>query len=393
MKSIIKKIIKSLLRLYGLELKINEKVQFNVFNLKGDKRVLVSYITAPFLKKNLKLSHTNILEALTAGNFFKRNGYIVDVVHCGSSIDIDYSVYDIIYGFGKPFENYFLKSSHLNKKTIFYLTGFNPEISNELSVNRNVEVFRRYNKLFPNSSRVVDFNQFYAARLSTFLLILGGQATVNSYLSLKRENMYSVKAFFIESKNTIDLKEKNFGKARRNFLWFGSLGAIHKGLDILLEIFKNRPNDILHICGFQESEMDLYKTILGGKEYSNIINNGFVDVNSDKFARIMRECAFCVFPSISEGGSPALLTIMGNGGLIPIISSNCGLDGFEKYGFVTDEVSIKEFDRLISQALLLDEYELQERANRVKKYVTEEYGYNKYLENIDVLFTKFINEK
>lgn len=40
-----------------------------------------------------------------------------------------------------------------------------------------------------------------------------------------------------------------------DFLWFGSAGAIHKGLDILLDTFKNVPKGELYIAGLCKDEV------------------------------------------------------------------------------------------------------------------------------------------
>ena len=46
--------------------------------------------------------------------------------------------------------------------------------------------------------------------------------------------------------------------AKQNYLWFGVGGLIQKGLDILIDTFKNLKNCNLHICGNIEAEISFY---------------------------------------------------------------------------------------------------------------------------------------
>ena len=60
----------------------------------------------------------------------------------------------------------------------------------------------------------------------------------------------------------------------------------------------------------------------------------------------MSECAFVVHPSISEGGSPSVLNVVANGGLIPVCSKACGVDLPEDGSVVIDEVTYDAFEGL-----------------------------------------------
>jgi hypothetical protein len=63
---------------------------------------------------------------------------------------------------------------------------------------------------------------------------------------------------------------------------------------------------------------------------SNIHTHGFIDINSEKFKEILECCSFAIFPSCSEGGAPSLITTVGNGALIPIITKDTSVStGYE----------------------------------------------------------------
>jgi hypothetical protein len=83
--------------------------------------------------------------------------------------------------------------------------------------------------------------------------------------------------------------DKDFDRVRKSFLWFGSHGFVHKGLDLVLEAFAQMPDCELTVCGpihtdkgFQSAyHKELYST-------SNIHTVGWVDITSPKFLEIAK---------------------------------------------------------------------------------------------------------
>lgn len=52
-------------------------------------------------------------------------------------------------------------------------------------------------------------------------------------------------------------EDEDFGDCRKRFLWFGSGGMVHKGLDLVLEAFAEMPEYHLTVCGPVSREQDL----------------------------------------------------------------------------------------------------------------------------------------
>jgi glycosyltransferase involved in cell wall biosynthesis len=103
----------------------------------------------------------------------------------------------------------------------------------------------------------------------------------------------------------------------------------------------------------------------------------------------MDTCGYIVSPSVSEGGAAALLNTMANGGLVPIISKSSGLD-MEDFGWVIDKIDIDIFNNAITQALLLDNKELKEKAIRVKAHIRQNYTYEIYKQNLSNIIQKIL---
>jgi len=176
----------------------------------------------------------------------------------------------------------------------------------------------------------------------------------------------------------IDLGAKDFSEARKHYLWFGSSGLLHKGLDFVIEYFASHPDLFLHICGASHGErefFDYYQPIID--RCSNIIDHGFIQIDSAQFISIMDSCAFVVFFSASEGGSPALLNVMANGGLIPLVNKAVGVDVAD-FGFVIDELEWFDCHKIIDSSILLDETELKDLSLKAKNTVRREYRYDAY---------------
>ena len=127
-------------------------------------------------------------------------------------------------------------------------------------------------------------------------------------------------------------ERKDFAAARRSFLWFGSGGLLHKGLDRVLEVFASLPEFQLTVLGPIEREpeferafhRELYQT-------PNIHTHGWIDVASPEFLAVARRHLALVYPSCSEGQNGGAVTCM-HAGLIPVLSRESGVDLDPDYG-------------------------------------------------------------
>jgi glycosyltransferase involved in cell wall biosynthesis len=134
-------------------------------------------------------------------------------------------------------------------------------------------------------------------------------------------------------------ERKDFTASRGRYLWFGSSGLVHKGLDLALEAFAGMPEFHLTVCGPLEGEFaSAYRAEL--TQTANITATGWVDVNGPRFGEIMDSCVGLVYPTCSEGASGSTVTCM-HAGLIPVVSRQCGIDIARSYGVVLGDVSIE----------------------------------------------------
>lgn len=299
----------------------------NYFKKNYSKRVLISYITKPF-NSGIELTHTNFIEVLEIAKIFNSMSYIVDVVDYNYEGYIEYDKYNVIFGFGEPLINSFHFDLSKEVKRIYYGTGMHISIQNHNTLKRIFDVKNKKGMWILESGRIVDKAWSEQTTLVDAMIVLGNDEVKKSYQKYFDKEIFSISPSFY---NVCDYKEiissKNFEEAKNNYLWFGSNGLIHKGLDLLLETFKSFPDLHLHICGPIDSELkfknvyydELYKT-------SNIHTYGFVKIDTELFKDLLNKCAFIIYPSCSEGGSPSIINVCGNGGLIPILTKEVTLN-------------------------------------------------------------------
>ncbi len=340
MKYILKNLISILPREIIGDLKKQLKLPIvNFYRTNFQQNVLISYIRKPF-KKGSDFTHTNGIETLAIAEIFSELKYNVDVVNFDYEGFIDYQKYDIIFGFGEPLNNCFAKKK--NKTTaIYYGTGMHECVQNYNTLSRIEDVYKKKGKWLLNSGRIVEKTWSKQTTLVDAIITLGNDFVKESYSKYFNKTVYLIPPSFIKLYDYKKIIEKkNFEKAIKNYLWFGSDGKIHKGLDLLLDYFPSHPEIHLHICCSFKNEEEFKK--IYEKELlhtPNIHYHGFVLLNSPKFEKLLIECGFVIFPSCSEAGGPSVLNVSGNGGIIPIISKESTID-FDEF-----TIEIKTLDQ------------------------------------------------
>ena len=340
----ISRILKNKIK-YFLNEKIKRKFIFNINKdfTQNQKKVLISYITSFAETMPLENStHTNVFEALEIIKFFIDNNYTIDVIYCNSKEYLSllkHKKYDVIFGFGETF--YEISKNNPKAKKIMYLTENHPDFSFKKEKER-IDYFNKRHKKNVKLTRSGVFYKNEHFSVADYFIIMGRQ---NEFLQ------YNKKIYDINPSGLINkeyrYKEKNHIVSRKNFLWFGSNGAIHKGLDLLIDIFSKRDDITLHICGLDKKD----KHILKIPNKKNIIEYGRINVNSNQFLNLVDKCSFIILPSCSEGMSTSILTGMLHG-LIPIVTKNSG-----------------GLDKLNDKALYLEDYKINYVENKINEFI------------------------
>ena len=173
-----------------------------------------------------------------------------------------------------------------------------------------------------------------------------------------------------------DMQHKSPGK----FLFFASGGQVHKGLDLLLEVFAAESDLELFVCSSFAAEHDFcdtYQKELYG--CSRIHPVGFVDIRSEAFRDIIDQCSYVIMPSCSEGIAGSILTAM-SAGLIPIVSRECGFADDEVIHLPSCELAvIRQTCREYADKPLAW---IRQEANKSVAIVSSRYNEARYAESV-----------
>lgn len=348
----------------------------NYFNTSFEKKVLISYVTEPF-RSRVDNSHSNIVESLAIAGVFNKLGYKVDIYNFFSKKKVNYSDYNIVFGIGDFYENS-LRNKNSNIIYIYYATGAYFEFQNAAEMSRIIQLYKRKGTLL-NPVRFIKFPKYLSTQLSDAIITTGNEWTISTYI-------YSNMPFYKVPVSVYSISKVNFNRhipiAKTKFIWLGSHGLVHKGLDLCIEAFKTFPDLELNIFGTNEKKFfDIYKNEL---KQTNIIYHGFVDVLGNKFKEIAKTCMFSVYPSCSEGQSGSLLTTM-SVGLIPIATVSSGVD-LENKGFIVKD-TIDDLKKMLKEVTQMDDNYLKKLSDKNIQYIDENHRIN----NFEEAFEKNLN--
>ena len=385
-----KNLLKNLLRtVFNKGFPLNRKnLISNVFKSQHKQRVLISYITIPFKSKSFV--HTNYYEATTAARIFDELGYIVDVVNYENNIS-NLDKYDVIYGFGDVFQEYF-ESGTYGIKTIYYGTGMHVCHQNTATLKRVKDVYLNKGVWLAKSSRFVKNTWTHQTALVDGIIALGNDECAKTYRKHYDGEIYSLPAPFYRTMDAQDILSKRHPHANKSYLWFGSSGLVHKGLDLCLDYFKTRPDLELHICGINLLEVDfinVYKYEL--YELPNIHVHGFVDIESESFKEILSSCSYVILPSCSEGGCASVLTAIGNGALIPIVTRETSIATGNE--ILIEEFSVTGIGNAVARSEQLDLSTVIRLQKANLDYVLHEHNQTVYYQNLKSHITRILSEK
>lgn len=322
--------IKNILK-HFLQLKGHQSFIQNVNNSHYSKKCLLVYITYPFEvpAENISDSHQNQKQAVEMARVIGTFGYNVDVAAFPNTYTLRHikGKYDLIIDIQTlRTPDFWAKNMNDSCKLVIYSTGSSLIFSyaqehkrlDDLERRRGVRLQPRRSLTKPGQEKIIESaNAFWH---------IGNSYNLRTYEYLKLPPVYFIK-------NT----GYNFGWVRndiirdkRSFVFFASGGQVHKGLDLLLEIFGREGFGCnLYVCSSFMNEEDFcseYRRELF--ERPNIFPVGWVDINGQVFREVTEKCAYVIMPSCSEGLAGSVLTVM-SAGVIPIVSKECGYDDDE----------------------------------------------------------------
>lgn len=354
---------------------------------KSRGNVLLSYITYPFLvdKKKDMTGHTNYFEARAMADEFLSRGYAVDVIDTTNASFIPKKNYDF---FIDTHDNMERLAPLLNKDCvkILHTTTCHWLFNNTASYQRASNLFLRRNVALKPERLLTPRNNSEHADI---LLLLGNEHTQSTYGHTNKP----IHTIPISTTLTYSYDEhKDFKNTKKNFVWLGGAGAVHKGVDLLLEAFSHTSELTLTLCG---KYTDPQFVAVYDKEINRtpqIVSKGNLDLGGKIFDTIRKSSTFIISPSCAEGQSGSVIIGM-HAGLIPIISKESGINTHD-FGITLKNNSLEEIEKTAREASLLPDETLREMSRRAcayaQKYHTRAMFTKKFKEFVILLESKTI---
>lgn len=304
---------------------------------------------------------------------FVAEGCRVDVVERNDPRVVPQLAYDVVVDIHRNLERW---SPHLSASClkVLHVTGAHWLTQNVAEMERLLALRERRGLSLQPRRQAPPVAAIEAADCAT---VLGNAFTLESF-AFARKPLHRIP---ISSAYEFDwVNEKNWGAARKKFLWLGSFGMVHKGLDLVLEAFAGMPDLELTVCGRPEKEADffgLYERELTG--FANIHHAGWVDPDSEIFTHIRETHGAVVYPSCSEGGGGAVIHCL-HAGMLPVVTRAASVDigsfGVD-IGAGTVE-AVRNAVRLVSE---LAPHELEARSRAAWEHAREHHTRHHFREN------------
>ncbi|WP_311650221.1 glycosyltransferase [Selenomonas artemidis] len=312
--------------------------------------------------------------------------YDVDVIdHDDKDVTLT-KKYDLIIDLHPGLNNCYFNYMNIGCQRVAYLTGMNASVANHAEDLRMSALAKRRGVRLPPERHA----RLISKEIENFdaCWYIGNSYNFKSYDEFQMPSVSFIKNTGYKFSASFDKKKKSMS----NFLFFASSGQVHKGLDLLLEIFgqKNFPYS-LYICSSFRNEhsfCELYEKELFHRK--NIHPVGFIDIHSKLFLDITDSCAFTILPSCSEGIAGSVLTAM-SAGLIPLVSRECGFEDDEVISL--DDCSIPTIEQAIREYGEKDINWIIKKSNEVKQIVQERYSEEMYRASIRSALERLLGTK
>lgn len=288
-------IIRDICRKYNIQFRrIDPRRSENmVLGINGDylrtqRRILISYLDYGRTAYSLRRAnaHTNLQEMMQMIKVLIDMDFCIDVCACNNeeaALEMPSDYYDFILGFGEMFR--LAKQRNPKAYTIIYMTENPYTVSREREQER-VDYFRERTGRRISLQRTGKFYLEREEQDADAVICLGEKR----YFGDKPVQRVYPSAF----RNMRYAQSNSKKRQGKSFMVFGVKGFVHKGNDILIEVFRMHPEWKLYMCG---REIDMECRQLGIKLPHNVVDCGFVDVQSDRFVELVEICPFILLPS------------------------------------------------------------------------------------------------
>lgn len=332
-------------------------------------RALFAYYSSVILlpaEHQALAGHTNRWESRCIARMLIGTGYIVDAIDLDAPLPPRIELYDVVFCLHDALAR-MADRLRPDARKIMLLTGSSPDYQNRRERERLAALAARTGKTCEPRRQVAHAErELEALALADHCLLHGNAHTRSTYAASLQAKTLLIPV--TGGHDAGDAGPRPGPGPSRHILWLSGIGAIHKGLDLAVEVFLRNPGWTLEVVGTAADEPD-FRAIYGEsiRTAGNIRLHGFQFPSSREFREIAARCVAFLGTSCSEGMSSACVTGFQHG-LVPILTRDCGLDIDESCGTMAEEDSIDGIERAIRRVMDLsaDELARQGRLARVR---------------------------
>lgn len=365
-----------------IESNIVQNINYDSTN--NQQRILICYLAnGYFINMENSLGRTVLYEIFKIIKVFSELGYCIDIIDCNDIKPIKLlseKKYNLIFGFGESF--YQITNLQPEAISILYMTENHPDFSYREEKKR-LEYFNTRHRKHNEVQRSGMFYKLYHLDKKYSQIITLGEIEP---LKHQYRKPYSIFPTGIINPQ-FNYKIKNHQLSRKNFLWLGSKGAIHKGLDLLIDVFKNRDDITLHICGLTKQDR---KTLEIPKR-KNIIEYGHIDIKSETFLKIIETCSYTILPSCSEGFATSITTGMLHG-LIPIVMKNTGFNKLGENVIFLEDYKIDYINYKLNELANTSPEKLNIFSKKIFDFSRENFIISEFEKNFRIIILEILNK-
>ena len=346
--------------------------------------VTISYLTWPFRDgwdSSKARGHTNAFEVVVMAETFRDLGFRVEVIDWDNTAYVPPSDCRIAVDIHGNLERWHEILSPACKR-ILHATGPHWLLWNHAELAR-LQGVRDRKRLALRPRRHVEPSR--GVEVADHVVVLGNEFTRQSFAfggkPVTRVPISSAYEFEWPT-------PRDFEKARRRFLWVGSYGMVHKGLDLALDAFAGMPDLELTVCGRPEKEDDFLRAY--EKELTsspNIRLHGWLDMATSAFSEIVSTHAAVIYPSSAEGGAGSVIHCM-HAGMLPICTKEASID-LGNFGVAVESGTVEAVRSACRTVAEMPTAEVEARARgayeHVRKVHTREMfrvNYRKFAEEV-----------
>jgi len=351
----------------------------------NQKRAIICYLTSSYFInwEDTKKGRTQPFEIMKIVNILSDLKYGQDIIGSNDikALEVVKSKkYDLIFGFGETF--YQLTNLQPAAISVLYMTENHPEFSYREERKRLDYFYERHGRRYNFMRSGIYYKKHHLQKIYSHVITMGEAKLLNNQYC----NPYVIFPTGLKNPDYVFIN-KNHLHTRKHFLWLGSGGAIHKGLDLLLDVFNQKDDIVLHICGLGKKERERLPMPIK----DNIVEYGHIDIESDIFLDLVDKCSYIILPSCSEACSTSITTGMLHG-LIPVVIRDTGFNQLGNNAIFLEDYKIDYLKMKLNEISNMDSDRLTLLSKHVFDFANQNFSISNFEENFRTIILDIVKK-